>query len=106
MQDELTTLIAKDLGIAEIPQSEQQELIAQFGEVALKAATLAVVGKLAEDKRDEFAKLAEAGDGAVLKAFLDREVPGHTDIAKAAVAEEVRRFKEFQTGGAGAARSS
>lgn len=96
MQDEMTALIAKDLGINDLPVTEQQSLIAQFGEIALKAATLAVVGKLTEEKRDEFAKLAQAGDAAALKAFLDREVPGHEDIAKAAVAEEVKKFKTFQ----------
>ena len=96
MQDELTALIAKDFGISELPQEEQKKLIAQFGEVALKAATLAVVGKLAADKREEFAKLAEAGDAAKLQEFLNREVPGHEDLAKAAVAEEVKRFKAFQ----------
>jgi hypothetical protein len=96
MQDEMTALISADLGIKDLPLPEQQALIAQFGEVALKAATLAVVGKLAEGSRNEFAKLAEAGDAAALKAFLDREVPGHEDLAKAAVAEEVKRFKAFQ----------
>ena len=65
MQDELTALISADLGIKEFPLTEQQTLIAQFGEIALKA-------------------------------FLDREVPGHEELAKAAVAEEVKRFKEFQ----------
>ncbi len=96
MQDELTALIAADLGIKDLPPEEQQTLITQFGEVALKAAMLAVVGKLAENKREEFAKLAEAGDATALKTFLDREVPGHEDIAKAAVAEEVKRFKAFR----------
>ena len=96
MQDELTKAIARDLGISDLPVNQQQELIAQFGEVALKAATLAVVGKLADDKRAEFTKLAEAGDPVALKAFLDREVPGHEDMAKAAVAEEVKKFKDFQ----------
>ena len=96
MQDEMTKAIAADLGISDAPVAEQQQIIAQFGEVALKAATLAVVGKLAEGSRNEFAKLAEAGDAAALKAFLDREVPGHEDLAKAAVAEEVKRFKAFQ----------
>ncbi|MFA5998051.1 MAG: hypothetical protein WC814_01535 [Candidatus Paceibacterota bacterium] len=96
MQDELTALIAADLGIKDLPVEEQKALIAQFGEVALKAATLAVVEKLAASSRDEFAKLAEAGDAAALKTFLDREVPGHEEAAKAAVAEEVKRFKAFQ----------
>lgn len=96
MQDELTKAIAGDLGIADLPIQEQQELIAQFGEVALKAATLAVVEKLSDDKKKEFMKLAEAGDPVALKAFLDREVPGHEELAKVAVAAEVQKFKAFQ----------
>jgi hypothetical protein len=96
MQDDLTKAIATDLGIDQLPAGEQQALIAQFGEVALKAATLAVVSKLNLAKRDEFATLAEAGDAGALQAFLDREVPGHEDLAKAAVAEEIKRFKAFQ----------
>lgn len=96
MQDELTALIAKDLGIDGLSADEQKKLIAQFGEVALKTATLSVLGALAEDKRNEFAKLAEAGDAIALKAFLDREVPDHENVAKAAVAEEVKKFKAFQ----------
>jgi len=96
MHDELTALIAKDLGVDALPLEEQKTLIAQFGEIALKAATLAVVGKLADDTREEFAKLAEAGDAGALQTFLNREVPDHENLAKAAVAEEVKRFKAFQ----------
>lgn len=96
MPDELTIAIATDLGIKDLPSEEQQALIAQFGEVALKAATLAVVGKLEGGKQEEFMKISEAGDAVALKAFLDREVPGHETIAKEAVAEEVKRFKSFQ----------
>ena len=96
MQDELTAAIAADLGITDLPMEEQQTIIGQFGEVALKAATMSVIGKLADSKREEFLQLAEAGDAAALKMFLDREVPGHEGIVKAAVAEEVKRFKDFQ----------
>jgi hypothetical protein len=96
MQDELAARIAADLGVGHLSQDEQQALISQFGEVALKAATLAVISKLPENKREEFAKLSEAGDVFALKAFLDSEVPGHEEVAKAAVAEEVARFKAFQ----------
>ena len=96
MQDELTALIAKDLGISALPPDEQKSLISQFGEVALKAATLAVVEKLSEEKRGEFAKLAEVGDQEGLRALLDKEVPGHEEVARAAVQQEVARFKEVQ----------
>ena len=36
VKDELTAAIAADLGIKNLPLEEQQALIAQFGEVALK----------------------------------------------------------------------
>ncbi|OGG49241.1 hypothetical protein A3G63_01270 [Candidatus Kaiserbacteria bacterium RIFCSPLOWO2_12_FULL_52_8] len=96
MQDELTSLIANDLGIADIPADKQKELIGQFGEVALKAATLALLDKLSDGGRTEFMKLAERGDAEALKTYLDREVPSHEEIAKHAVAEEVKRFKAFK----------
>lgn len=96
MQDELTAAIAADLGINMLPVQDQQTLIGQFGEIALKAATLAITQKLSESKRPEFVKLAEAGDASAIKNFLDREVPDHEAVAKAAVAEEVKRFKDFQ----------
>lgn len=96
MQDELTAQIAADLGIANLSVEEQKTLIAQFGEVALKAATLAVVSKMTEAGREEFTKLAQAGDASAVQTFLNREVPDHESLAKAAVAEEVKRFKAFQ----------
>lgn len=94
--DEITKAIAKDLGIESVPADEQKKLIAQFGEVALKAATIAVLEKLPEDKRGEFEKLAQAGDAAALKTFLDTEVPNHEELARQAVVNEVKRFKDFQ----------
>jgi hypothetical protein len=96
MQDELSALIAADLGIVDLPQEEQKTIISQFGEVALKAATMSVLDRIAPDKREEFATLAQAGDAHALQAFLDREVPGHEEIVKAAVAEEVTKFKASQ----------
>lgn len=97
MPDEIAAAIAADLDITDLPIGDQQKLISQFGEIALKAATLSVLGKLAGEKREAFAKLAEAGDATALKAFLDLEVPDHEEVVKAAVAEEVRRFKEFKS---------
>jgi hypothetical protein len=93
MQDDIQKQVAADLGIAELPDDKQKEVIAQFGEIALKAATMAVLEKLSETTREEFMRLAQAGEPAALQAFLDREVPGHEALAKAAVAEEVRLFK-------------
>lgn len=97
MQDDLQKMIAQDLGIGDLALEEQNQLIAEFGEVALKAATIAVLEKLSPDKREEFAKIAESEDPAAMQAFLNANVPDHEQVAKAAVEDEVKRFKEFQT---------
>ncbi|MDP2594202.1 MAG: DUF5663 domain-containing protein [bacterium] len=97
MQDELTKTIGAELGVGDLPPEEQEKLIAGFGEVALKAATIAVLEKLPEGKREEFAALAEAGDSTAVSVFLDREMPGHEQIASVAVAEELKRFKDSQS---------
>lgn len=96
MPDELIAAIASDLGISELPREEQQKLIAQFGEIALKAASVAVLDSLTGEKKEQFLKLAEANDAAGVQEFLNRELPNHEEIARAAVAREVADFKAAQ----------
>ena len=102
MQDDtqnMQQVIARDLGIADLPSDQQQALISQFGEVALKAATVSVLEAMPADKRDEFGKLTEGGDPGAVKSFLDAAVPNHEQIAKDAVTAEIAKFKDFQTAG-------
>ncbi len=94
--DDMKQQVAADLGISELSAEEQDKLIAQFGEVALKAATIAVLEKLTPGKREEFAKLAEGGNAQLVQEFLDREVPDHERLAKDAVQREVESFRSFQ----------
>lgn len=95
MQDELTQQVAADLGIGTLPEDKQKELIAQFGEIALKAATMAIMSKLSESARASFMQHAETGDSTALQTLLDAELPDHETVARNAVAEEIKRFKEF-----------
>ena len=94
MPEDARTTLAEALGLEGLPPDEQEQVIALFGEVALKAATGAVLEKLSGDKHEEFARLAEASEPTALSAFLDREVPGHEVLAGQAVAEEAMRFRE------------
>lgn len=89
--------IAKELGIESLGVPEQQELVASFGEVALKAALVAVLEKLPEARREEFTALIERGDSKAIQAFLDKEVPGHEALAGEAVRKELTSFKEALT---------
>ena len=97
MPEDVRTTLMEALGIGGLPAEEQEQLMALFAEVALKAATVAVLEKLPEGKREEFAQLAEAGDAPALGAFLDREAPGHEAVAGQAVAREAKQFKESLT---------
>jgi len=97
MPDEMQKLIATDLGISALPLDQQQELINGLGEVALKAATAAILEQVPEGKRDEFAALAAGGDAGAMQKFLDAEVPEHEALAKQAVAAEIDRFKSSRT---------
>lgn len=93
MQDENQQKLVAELGIEAFPPAEQEKLLVQFGEVALKAATIAVLEKMSEAKREEFAQVAQTGDDAKVKAFLDAEVPNHEQVAGQAVAAEIQNFK-------------
>jgi len=94
MQDDQMKQAIAELGLDGLTPEEQEKILDGFGEVALKAATAAILDKLTEDKQEEFAKLAEAGDAETLKAFLQKEVPDHAEIVQKAVQEEVASFKE------------
>lgn len=98
MPEDVRTALMEALGIGGLPPAEQGELMAGFAEVALKAATVAVLEMLPEGKREEFARLAAGpSDPSALQAFLDREVPGHEAAAGQAVAREAKQFKESLT---------
>lgn len=94
MQDDQMKQAVAELGIGDLSPEEQEKILGGFGEVALKAATAAILDKLSENKQEEFAKLAERGDANALKAFLDKEVPGHSEIVQKAVQDEVASFKQ------------
>ena len=96
MPDDLQHAIAAELGIENLSSEEQQEVVARMSGVLLKAATIAVLEALPEEKRQAFMDLAEAGDQEGIKAYLAKELPESENIVRTAIAEEVRRFNEYQ----------
>jgi hypothetical protein len=87
--------IVEELMLDGMSPDEQEEIIDDFGRVALEASLLAVVETLSPEKRAEFSRLLEK-DPDGLREFIARDVPDYEKIAKKAVAEEVARFREFQ----------
>ncbi len=71
------------------------ESLMQFGAVALRAVTLAVLEAMPEGEREEFAKLSERKDPTTLAAFLDRVVPTHALIVKRTVEAALARLREL-----------
>lgn len=97
MPPDAAAVLAEKLGVAELPEAERGEILDAFSEVALKGALAAILDKLPPAKREEFATLAEGGDAAAIKAFLDREVPDHEQLAGTAIREELAAFTKSVT---------
>jgi hypothetical protein len=97
MQDEIQQAVAKELGIEGLTSEEQQDLIAQMTGILLKAASIAILEKLPESKRDEFVAIAGQENETAIRTFLEKELPESEAIVRTAVAEEIRRFKDSQT---------
>ncbi len=96
MNDELVNALANDLGLSDIPLEDQRQLVEKFGGIALRAAAAAVMEKLSEEKRGEFMTISQSGDAEAIKKFLDEALPGHEELARTAVAAEVKAFKAAQ----------
>lgn len=98
MNNDIQAKVAADLGITNLPDAEQKQVISDFGAVALQASTIAVLEAMSEDKRAEFTELLKAGDTDAISNFLSTNLPDHESIARQAVAAEIQRFKDFQKG--------
>jgi len=81
--------ILKELGIDQLPQEKQEEVLAAMTEVLLKRIILRVLQGLSEAQRGEFEQLCAAGDQEKVNQFLAKNVPNYEAVIK----EEIGQFK-------------
>lgn len=85
-QELRTTLIA-ELGIEELPEEAQDEIVSKLGEIILKSVTVTIFEKLSDDARKEFEVLTTTGDPERIRAFLEQSVPDMETL----MADELQR---------------
>lgn len=95
-KSQLAVNLFKELGLDNLPQKEQEEIIIKIGEILQKKIILRVLDELDEEGKDEFEKvIGEQGDDeeAVLN-FLRLKLPKLDEM----VNEEIEAFKNESLG--------
>lgn len=69
-QNLLEKNLKAELGIDNLPQEIQEEVLEQFTEVLMKKIALKIFESLSEDKRKEFLLIQDEGDEEKIQAFL------------------------------------
>jgi hypothetical protein len=95
---EITNLVSKELGLEQLPEEMQQDILARLGEAALKNALLEVLDKLPTEAEGEFKKVSESGDVAKIQYFLKQQIPDYESIMKRSVIKVVEEFKRVKAG--------
>ena len=92
MQDILKQNIIKELGLDELSQEKQEEILLEVGSVIFQGVLIRVMELLSVEDQTAFGKLVEEkpDDREGLLNFLQEKVPNMNDIVK----EEVAKFKQ------------
>jgi len=69
--------IIKDLGLQDLPEEKQTELLNSMTESVLKRIAIMVLEHLSEPDQEEFAKIREANDPQKIDEFLKAKIPDY-----------------------------
>ncbi len=84
---ELRTNLIAELGIGDLPEEAQDEIVSKLGEIILKSVTVTIFEKLSPEARQEFEVLTTTGDADKIRAFLEQAVPDMETL----MADELQR---------------
>lgn len=96
---ELRDILIKELGIGELPEEAQDEIVGKLGEVILKSLTIAIFDKLSNEARVEFEKIGEKGDPALIQEFLEENIPDMHLLMEEEVKKTLRNYAELEAMG-------
>lgn len=82
--------IFKELGLADLPQERQEEVLTAMTEAVLKRIILRLMGELSEIQKNQLEEIGSAGDSAKISEFLAANIPNHETLIR----EEVASFKK------------
>jgi hypothetical protein len=92
MQPILTQNIVKELGLDNLPEDKQVEILEKIGQIIFQSVLIRVLTVMNEEDKDEFDKLLseKANDSDAVLQFLQAKVPELDEIVK----DEVVKFKQ------------
>ncbi len=96
---ELREILIKELGIGELPEEAQDEIVVKLGEVILKSLTVAIFEKLSAEARVEFEKIGAKGDHALIQEFLEENIPDMHLLMEEEVKKTLQNYAELEAGG-------
>lgn len=83
--------LAEEMGISDLSDDQQKELMAKMTEVVLKRIMLETLEKLSEADKGAYLKMVEEGaDTNAIQKFLEEKIPTYNTMVEKIVAE----FKE------------
>ncbi len=97
---ELRDILINELGIGELPEEAQDEIVVKLGEVILKSLTVAIFEKLSTEARVKFEKLGAKGDHALIQEFLEENIPDMHTLMEEEVRRTLQNYAELEAGGA------
>ena len=84
MEDQTSKIrqtIMQELGLENLPQEKQEELLVKMGEVIFKKIFLATVEKLDDEGKNRFEKMMEEGNSPEeIESFLSEKIDNYDEI--------------------------
>lgn len=90
---EKNTNIIKELGLDELPENAQAEILTKMGEVVLKEISVKVLSRLSDSDLEEFEKVREEGSPEEVEKFLRAKVDDFDKLVENTVDEFKEEFK-------------
>ncbi len=91
---ELRDILITELGIGELPEGAQDEIVSKLGEIILKSVTVAIFEKLPTEARVEFDVITASGDNERVQEFLAKNIPDMPALMEAEVKRVLLSFRE------------
>lgn len=96
MNNELKATLVKDLGIADLPQEAQDQVLASLGDIILRSTTTAIFERLNDEQRTEFDRLSADEDPDKIQEFLNKTIPDMPKLMEEEVKKTIARFKQAE----------
>ncbi len=94
INQELRDILIAELGIGELPEEAQDEVVSKLGEIVLKSVTVAIFEKLSPEARVEFDAITTAGDNDRVQEFLTKNITDMPALMEAEVKKVLLSFRE------------